>query len=96
MAARDNGMANLQVKSMDDQLYQALSKRAAMENRSISQEVVHIIKSYLARPLQEQNDRSQAFLELCGSWDDERSADDIIHDVRAARRDSSDRFNESL
>ena len=43
-------MANLQVKSMDDQLYQALGKRAAMDQRSISQEVIFIIKDYLRIP----------------------------------------------
>ena len=33
-------MATLQVRSIDDQLYQALGKLAAREQRSISQQVV--------------------------------------------------------
>lgn len=36
---RSMSMANLQVKSIDDDLYESLGRRAAMENRSISQEI---------------------------------------------------------
>ena len=43
-------MATLQVKGMDDRLYDALAARAAGENRSISQQVVTIIRDFLARP----------------------------------------------
>ena len=67
-------MANLQVKSIDDQLYKALGKRAAMENRSISQEVVHIIKAYLSMPTSKNAQMNNQFLDLCGEWEDEKSA----------------------
>lgn len=43
-------MATLQIKSMDDQLYNALKIRAKAENRSLSQQVVMIIKDYLSNP----------------------------------------------
>lgn len=80
-------MANLQVRSIDEQLYKALGQRAAMENRSISQEVVTILQAYLSRP--ENIDALQAnraFLGLCGSWQDERDAAEISEDLRLARR----------
>ena len=78
-------MANLQVKSIDEQLYQALGKRAAMENRSISQEVIHILKTYLTMPTNNHTQLNEQFLALCGSWDDEQSAEEITEQLRAER-----------
>ena len=42
-------MATLQVKGMDDDLYEALKGRAKRDNRSITQEVVTMIRESLAR-----------------------------------------------
>ena len=78
-------MATLQVKSIDDQLYKALGKRAAMENRSISQEVIAIIKAHLAMPTKAHLQASEQFLALCGSWEDDRSAEDIADELRKER-----------
>jgi len=86
-------MATLQVRSIDDALYRALGRRAAMENRSISQEVVSILKAYLSAPTTKYQDHTIRFLEMCGSWDDARDEDDIIAEIRHDRR-TSDRFQE--
>lgn len=85
-------MANLQVKSMDDQLYQSLSKRARMDNRSISQEVTAIIKDFLSKPQKENANATDEFLKLAGSWKDKRSAEEIIKDIRSSR--STKRFKD--
>jgi plasmid stability protein len=79
-------MATLQVKGMDDRLYEALGARAASENRSISQEVVAIIRQYLATPGKDCRSTGEAILELAGSWQDERSADEIVREIRQSRR----------
>jgi plasmid stability protein len=79
-------MATLQVKGMDDRLYQALGARAAMENRSISQEVVSIIQKYLASPHEDPRESARALLTLAGSWQDDRSAEEIARDIRQSRR----------
>ena len=79
-------MATLQVRSIDDQLYEALGRRAAMENRSISQEVVAILKDYLSRPVFSHESATAAFLELAGSWQDEREVHQIASDLRKSRR----------
>lgn len=79
-------MATLQVKGMDDRLYQALGARATMENRSISQEVVAIIQKYLSSPLRDPQETGRAILELAGSWQDDRSAEKIARDIRRSRR----------
>ena len=42
-------MANLQIKGIDEQLYADLKRIAASENRSVSQQVLFLVKAYLAR-----------------------------------------------
>lgn len=79
-------MATLQVKGLDDQLYQALGARATMDNRSVSQEVAVIIREFLARPARDSRQTTQALLELAGTWQDDRSAKQIAADIRKARR----------
>ena len=83
-------MAILQVRSMDDDLYGALGKRAAMENRSISQEVIEIIKRYLATPRSLSAATDEEALRLAGSWDDSRSAEELASAIRMDR--STGRF----
>lgn len=87
-------MATLQVRSMDDALYRALGVRAAMENRSISQEVTAIIKEYLAQPASKHRNTTEQFLELCGTWQDERGEEEISAEIRNSRVADSTRFGE--
>ena len=88
---RGTVVAILQIKRMDDALYARLRQMAAADHRSISQEVLHLIEEYLKR----QDDQpviptsARALLALAGSWEDERSADEIAVDIRAARRNAS-------
>ncbi len=79
-------MANLQVKGIDDRLYEALAARAAGENRSISQQVVTIIRDFLARPRRPARHSTEEFLSLCGTWSDDRPAKVIAAELRRARR----------
>jgi len=81
-------MATLQVKGMDDRLYEALAARAAGENRSISQQVVTIIRDFLARPGGPSRRSTEEFLALCGNWADDRPASEITAEIRRARRSS--------
>lgn len=87
-------MATLQVRSMDDQLYRALGARAAMENRSISQEVIVIVKEYLSRPSRRHQETTEMFLQLCGTWQDDRPEKVIAAEIRNSRVQSSDRFGD--
>jgi plasmid stability protein len=79
-------VATLQVKGIDDDLYRALAARASSDNRSISQEVVTIIADFLARPGRPAREATEAFLALCGSWDDPRPAEQIVREARRLRR----------
>ena len=83
-------MAVLQVRSMDDGLYKALGRRAAMDNRSISQEVISIIERFLATPQNQSPTTDEEALRLAGSWEDSRPAGEIADSIRKER--SSDRF----
>lgn len=87
-------MAILQVRSMDKELYMALGRRAALEHRSISQEVIEIIKKYLATPLTRRAAVDDEALRLAGSWDDARSAEEIVGAIRKER--STRRFHGEL
>jgi len=88
-------MATLQVKSLDDNLYKALRLRANMDNRSISQEVITIIKAHLSEPQTSYQKATYAFLEMCGTWSDKRNAEQIAIEIRQARR-IKNRFQEIL
>ena len=79
-------MATLQVKGMDDDLYRALAARAAQEQRSISQQVTKIIRDHLAQQRGSAEETTSALLELCGTWNDARSARRIASDIRRARK----------
>ena len=82
-------MANLQVRDIDDRLYESLRERARREKRSISQEVILILEKYLSRPTTYDVNPTDEFLSLSGAWNDDRTADEIIDDIRKKRRNST-------
>ena len=79
-------MAVLQVRSINDEMYKALGLRAAMDNRSISQEVVAIIEKFLATPPVPSSGTDEEALRLAGSWEDSRSAGEIADSIRKDRK----------
>ena len=90
-------MANLQIKGIDERLYQQLKQLAADENRSVSQQVLFLVRNHLARKRRtnESETAAQTMLTLSGSWEDPRTAEQIIRDVKCARR-SSRKFSKGL
>jgi plasmid stability protein len=82
-------MANLQVKDIDDRLYESIRVLATNEKRSISQEVVYILQKYLSKPKEFDDNPTDDFLNLAGSWKDDRDAEKIIADMRSSRKNSS-------
>jgi hypothetical protein len=83
-------MANLQIKGIDDELYDRIKRLAASENRSVSQEMLFLVKEHLAKRKQTVAVRTpaQVLLHLSGSWADDRSADAIIAEIKEARKNS--------
>ena len=86
-------MANLQIKGIDDALYNEIKKLAAAEKRSISQQVLFLIESYLAKKprCDAAKTPSEVLLGLHGSWQDEREADQIIDQIKKARKNTKKR-----
>ncbi len=70
--------------------YDDLKRLAANDNRSVSQEVLHILREYLAKCTTAQHAKTpaQVLLELAGSWQDVRSAPTIVRALRQARKRS--------
>jgi hypothetical protein len=83
-------MANLQIKGIQDELYEEIKKLAAAENRSISQQVLFLLKQYLAQTkrLSTPETPAQVLLALSGSWQDDRPAEEIITEIRESRMNS--------
>jgi hypothetical protein len=83
-------MANLQIKGIEDELYEELKKMAAEENRSVSQQALFLVKEYLARKGQLRTLRTpaQILLDLSGSWEDNRNSAKIVTQIKKARRNS--------
>lgn len=83
-------MANLQIKGIEDDLYKKIKEIAASENRSVSQQVLSLIKEYMARrgAIQSLKSPAQVLLELSGSWKDKRSVDKIISEIKGSRKNS--------
>ena len=82
-------MANLQVRDIDDKLYSSLRELATNEKRSISQEVIYIIQKYLSTPKSFDLNTTDEFLQLAGSWDDDRNSDEIIAEIKNNRKNST-------
>ncbi|MDR3283984.1 MAG: antitoxin [Treponema sp.] len=74
-------MAILQVRGVDDRLYNALKQKAQIENRSITQEVISILGKYLSNPNPNYYNinLTREFLNL--SWEDTRDAKEIVKDI---------------
>ncbi|MGB7064629.1 MAG: hypothetical protein WBF55_05715 [Syntrophobacteria bacterium] len=83
-------MANLQIKNIRDDLYEEIKKLAAAENRSVSQQVLFLVKEYLAKRkhLTAAKSPAQVLLELSGSWEDDRNAEQIVREIKSARKSS--------
>ena len=83
-------MANLQIKNVEDNLYEEIKKLASAENRSVSQQVLFLVKEYLAKRkhLTATKSPAQVLLELSGSWEDDRNAEQIVREIKSARKSS--------
>ena len=83
-------MANLQIKGIKEELYAEIKKLAYAENRSISQQILFLVREYLGRKNHISTIKSpaQVLLELSGSWQDDKGAEQIIAEIKGARINS--------
>ena len=80
-------MADLQIKGIQDDLYEEIERLAVAERRSVAQQMMFLVKKHLASTKRSgpYDTPAQCLLELAGSWEDEREADEIIEEIRKAR-----------
>jgi len=83
-------MANLQIKGIDDGLYAQIKSLAASEKRSVSQQVLFLIKEYLSKKkhIGALKSPAEILLALSGSWEDDRKPEDIVKKIKRARKNS--------
>jgi len=83
-------MANLQIKGIENRIYEEIKQMAADEGRSVSQQVLFLLKEHLANRHQTIKLKTPArtLLELSGSWVDDRDADSIILEIKRGRKSS--------
>ncbi len=81
-------MANLQIKGMNDDFYAQIKALAGSENRSVSQQILFMTKEYLLKRqlVQAAKMPAQVLLEMSGSWEDEKPAEEIISELKKARK----------
>jgi hypothetical protein len=81
-------MANLQIKGMNDDFYAQIKALAGSENRSVSQQILFMTKEYLLKKQQVQTIKmpAQVLLELSGAWEDGRTVEEIIVDLKQSRK----------
>jgi hypothetical protein len=84
-------LANLQIKGIQDDLYQEIKKMAAAEGRHVSQQILFLVRDYLAKKgsVRATRTTAQVLLELSGSWEDRKDADQIIAEISHARKNST-------
>ena len=82
-------MAVLQVRDIDDRLYDRLKFAAKIDNRSISQQVITILQNYFTSVPVKPKNATEEFLKLAGSWEDSRTTDEIIDDIYDSRVNST-------
>jgi plasmid stability protein len=81
-------MATLQVREIDDRLYEFIKTSAKLQNRSISQEVITILQNYCTSSQKRRNNATEEFLALTGAWFDDRDEQVIVDDIRSNRNNS--------
>ena len=89
-------MCRLTVEDLPEKTMYALKSRAEANNRSLNGEILFIFNWVASHGLAETptgitpsdpavSHQKREMEKLIGSWDDDRSADEIIEDIRSAR-----------
>ena len=76
-------MAILQVRDIDDKLYEALKKRAKYERRSVSQEIIKIVEEYMENTELSNRRSTEEFLRL--TWESDEPAEELVKELRSIR-----------
>ena len=69
------------IVELPEEIHQDLKKKATLDHKTIKEVVTDLVQEYLAR------EQREALKEtgLCGKWQDARSADAILADIKKHR-----------
>ena len=83
-------MPTIRITEIDHNLYEEIKRSAAAENRSVSRQVAFMLKDYVAKRhlLSKTKTSAQVLLELSGTWEDQRMAEEIVREIKKSRRNS--------
>ena len=71
------------IVELPDEIHGELKKKAAIHHKTLKDIITELIHEYLYRP--EKDIPAKKKTGLCGSWDDERTAEEIIRDIKTHR-----------
>ena len=71
------------IVELPDDLHAELKKQAATDRKTLKAIVISLLGSYLHAPAPRRTTRATG---LCGAWKDDRPAEALIAELRAARR----------
>lgn len=72
------------IVELPDEIHGELKKKAAVNHKTLKDIITGLIREYLHAP--EKQIPAKKKTGLCGSWDDERTADEIIKDIKSHRK----------
>ncbi|MEW6068360.1 MAG: hypothetical protein AB1610_08735 [Nitrospirota bacterium] len=71
------------IVELPDEIHGELKKRAAVDHKTLKNIITELIHEYLYTP---DNHVSTKKTCLCGRWDDERTPEEIIKDIKTHRK----------
>ena len=71
------------IVELPENLHQELKRKATLDHRTIKEVVTDLLQGYLSRTKEFESLKETG---LCGTWEDTRTADAIIADIRSHRK----------
>jgi hypothetical protein len=71
------------IVELPDELHGALKKKAVTNNKTIKEVITELVNAYISSSGKNQNKMNKTG--ICGTWNDERTADEIIKDIKEHR-----------
>ncbi len=70
------------IVELPEEIHKELKKKATLHHRTIKEVVTDLVEEYLSQKEEKENLKETG---LCGEWEDTRSADAIIADIKSHR-----------
>jgi len=71
------------IVELPDEIHEAIKRKAALSNKTIREIVTSLLNDYLSREGKTEKLQETGF---CGKWEDERTAEEIISDIKSHRK----------